>query len=176
MRPYGTNWNEPGETPRVVGNPPDLIVRDWLWHSACREMDPIWVPDKPARQVNPDCWSHVPKILVQAVVDFLSVDLMCDHQVNICMCNAKGIVEELLLAMDGKETCRTCSGEGWTWNRDRYEAAKLEWQATEPNNQYDMPDDYGYDPCPTCAKSGKVASGFDYGGSEAREGCQGVEI
>jgi hypothetical protein len=86
-----------------------VTVADWTWHCALRELDPhpIW-PDR--KDINPEAYGEFPRGLVQAVVDYLSEDLGCDHQVNICMCSAIAVVQELHLNLAGQETCRDCGG------------------------------------------------------------------
>lgn len=133
-----------------------VTVSDWLWHAAMREMDPAPGPDQPYREPSTTARSEYPRALVQAVVDYLGEDLTCDHSVNICMCGPAAVVEELLLNLQGRETCRACGGEGFTWNQARYEASKREWESKEPNNWYNFPDDEGYEACERCNRKGVV--------------------
>lgn len=133
-------------------------VSDLLWHAAMREMDPAPGPDRPYRTPLRDSFGDYPRPLVQAVVDYLSEDLTCDHAVNICMCGPASIVEELRLNLDGKETCGVCGGEGFTWNQTKYEQARELWLESQgPERWYEMSDDVGYDPCEACDKKGVVA-------------------
>lgn len=133
-------------------------VNDWVWHAAMREMDPAPGPDLPYRTPLPQAYADYPRVLVQAVVDYLREDLMCDHQVNICMCGTQAVVEELLLNLNGKETCSGCGGEGFNWNQTKYEQAREIWlEGQGPERWYDMSDDVGYDPCEACDKRGVVA-------------------
>ena len=71
-----------------------VIVADWTWHCALRELDPkpIW-PDR--TDISMESYGELPRSLVEAVVDYLADDLGCDHAVNICMCSAAAVVEEL---------------------------------------------------------------------------------
>lgn len=145
-----------------------VIVSDWTWHSALRELDPkpIW-PDR--TDIHPESESEFPRGLVQAVVDYLSEDLVCDHAVNICLCNAAALVQELRLNLAGQKTCRDCGGEGHVWVQAAYDAAKAQRQEdvrkaelglTEWRDElwWDLSDDHGYNPCNRCNKKGVIES------------------
>ena len=129
-----------------------IVVTDWLWHMALRELDPapVW-PD--TSTISPG-FSEYPRALVQAVVDYLSEDLGCDHQVGICMCGVIAVVHELLLNLDGKETCAACSGDGFTWSREKYEAAKVRY--ADEADFWDLESE-GYVDCVTCNRQGVVS-------------------
>lgn len=138
-----------------------VTVADWLWHAALRELDPapsLEQPYQPGSTINrTQSYSDYPRPLVQAVLDYLSEDLECDHSVNICMCGPAAVVEELLLNMDGKETCGDCGGEGYIWDEAKYKAERArllaEWGGEE---LWHISDEVGYMPCSRCDKTGKV--------------------
>ena len=56
--------------------------------------------------------SDVPRSLIEAIVEYLSEDLGCDHSVGICMCGPISVVDDLKLALDGLATCPRCGGDG----------------------------------------------------------------
>lgn len=57
---------------------------------------------------------EVPQTLFQAVLDNLKEMYEgCDHSVGICMCSELLMVRELVLADNGRESCRSCAGEGF---------------------------------------------------------------
>jgi hypothetical protein len=56
--------------------------------------------------------SDVPRSLLEAIVEYLSEDLGCDHSVGICACGVISVVEDLKLALDGLATCPRCGGDG----------------------------------------------------------------
>ena len=106
-----------------------VVVKDWVWHSAVRYLDPTPAfPDNgsaKAKASNPSLdWDYYPRRLVEAVVDYLSEDLGCDHQVGICMCGIVEVVAELQLNLAGKKSCAECGGDGTGWDEAKYEAAK----------------------------------------------------
>lgn len=80
--------------------------------------------------------TDVPRKLIEALIEYMSEDLGCDHSVNICMCKWAGIVYELKLTLDGETVCRSCGGEGLEWN-----------QAAGIQSNW---------PCGTCAGSGVI--------------------
>ena len=133
-----------------------VTVADWLWHAALREMDPAPGPDKPYREALPDSDSEYPRVLVQAVVDYLSEDLTCDHSVNICMCGTSAVVSELMLNMKGKRTCPQCSGDGFVYNKEKYEAAKAKYLAEWRGEMWWDIESEGYEDCARCNKTGSV--------------------
>lgn len=137
--------------------PEYVTVADWLWHAALRELDPAPRLEPPYRTIHPQACAEYPRALVQAILDYLSEDLVCDHSVNICVCGPAAVVEELLLNMDGKETCGDCAGEGHIWDEARYKAERerllAEWGGEE---LWHISDDVGYLPCSRCGKTGKV--------------------
>lgn len=141
----------------VMQEATEVTVSDLTWHEAMRVMDPLanW-PDN-ARRASREAASDYPIALVQAVIDYLSIDLTCDHAVNICMCNAAAVVAELQLNLRGRQTCPGCGGEGFTWSRERYEAARAkqiaEWGGQE---LYDIGEGPGYEPCEQCDRAGTV--------------------
>jgi len=139
-----------------------VTVSDVVWHEALRAMDPlsIW-PDPDKRERNLDADHEYPRALVEAAVAYLSDDLGCDHSVNICMCGTVAVVQELVLNLDGKQTCGACSGEGATWDRTRWEEARAKqialWRGQE---LWDIGDGPGYLPCQTCNEKGTVPYGI----------------
>lgn len=151
----------------ICTRPPESVtVSDWVWHSALREMDPqpIW-PDR--KDINPLADSEYPRVLVQAVVDYLSEDLSCDHSVNICMCSTAAVVEELNLNLAGRQTCPDCGGDGHVWNQEAFDAAQasrdeearrakeglIEWR---DELWWDLSESHGYEPCNRCDKKGYI--------------------
>jgi len=66
----------------------------------------------------------VPKELISVLIDYLGDDLGCDHSVGICCCGTAALVAELRLALDGKQSCVACGGDGTGWDEAKYEAAK----------------------------------------------------
>lgn len=76
--------------------------------------------------------TSLPPVLVQSLIDYLGVDLVCDHSVNICACREAAVVAALKLALIGKRYCPTCCGDGVIY---------------ESGDDGDME-------CPTCEKCG----------------------
>ena len=138
-------------------------VSDWVWHNALRALDPTpSFPDTPRAAVRPIILaSDYPRKLVESVLEYLSDDLFCDHQVGICMCGIVEVVKELNLNLAGKKSCGTCGGEGFNYDQAKYEAAKAtqiaEWGGEE---WWDIGDSAGYVQCESCAGKGTVAVGF----------------
>ena len=56
--------------------------------------------------------SDVPRSLLEAIVEYLSDELECDHSVGICACGVISVVDDLKLALDGLATCPRCGGDG----------------------------------------------------------------
>lgn len=142
----------------------DVKVSDWTWHTAMLSMDPLacWSGELGPR---PSAFSDYPRILVQSVVDFLSLDLTCDHSVNICMCSTAAAVAELRLNLAGQETCDECGGEGHVWDQRAYDAAKAqreEMARKAKEGLIDWPDEHWwegpysdvYNPCERCNQKG----------------------
>ena len=133
-----------------------VTVADWLWHAAMREMDPAPSPDQPYRTIHPDSATEYPVFLVQAVVDYLSEDLGCDHSVNICTCGTAAVVSELLLNMQGRQTCPSCSGDGHHWDKAKYEAAKVRYLEEWGGDMWWDIESEGYVDCEKCNRKGTV--------------------
>lgn len=60
----------------------------------------------------------LPSDLVKGFIEYLSEDLGCDHSVNVCSCNAAEVAWELKLALDGRQVCPKCDGEGFQDDED----------------------------------------------------------
>ncbi len=52
------------------------------------------------------------KELLQIMGDFDFFS--CDHSVGICSCSAIDVANDIQLAMEGKQICTECMGDGWT--------------------------------------------------------------
>ena len=117
-------------------------VSDWVWHNALRALDPTpSFPDTPRAAVRPIILaSDYPRKLVESVLEYLSDDLFCDHQVGICMCGIVEVVKELNLNLAGKKSCGIAEWGGEEW--------------------WDIGDSAGYVQCESCAGKGTVAVGF----------------
>jgi hypothetical protein len=86
----------------------------------------------------------VPKELISILVDYLGEDLGCDHSVGICCCGTAALVAELRLALDGKQSCRACGGDGTGWDQALYESRRGGYSA----------DFAGMVKCPDCDGTG----------------------
>ena len=116
---------------------------------------------------------RLPKKLVLAIIeaigdeDSLEVDLtfarslkrelentepVCDHSVGICCCETVGMMEDLVLAIDGLERCGECSGEGWVYIEEHREPC-----ARWASEGMDCFDSHMVD-CPKCHRKGVVAA------------------
>lgn len=155
-----------GQDPSMGVKEPEpwVTMPDALWSAALREMDPLPPPVDDThlkRLAESRSVNDVPRSLVEAAIEYLSEDLVCDHNVGICMCSTAAVVDELRLALDGKLTCHTCGGEGFTWNENRHRA---ECQKLATHHGYKdwkeaadvLGDSPGYATCPECEGSGHV--------------------
>lgn len=52
------------------------------------------------------------KFLRELISELEEMDLVCDHSVGICACGARDVHELLSLALDGKQRCPRCGGDG----------------------------------------------------------------
>lgn len=107
----------------------------------------------------------VPPSLIDALIEYMSEDLTCDHSVNICMCAWRGAVEALQLARDGYTLCNGCGGDGFHWSDKKYnfelETIALERNLRIPETKLwikaqGLDDTLGYEKCPKCSGEGKV--------------------
>jgi peptide subunit release factor 1 (eRF1) len=101
----------------------------------------------------------VPPAMIEGVIEYLSEDLGCDHAVNICTCGTQGLVYELKLALEGKMTCKLCSGDGQTWSKTRYarEIKRVAKEQGVPVAQIECDGEgFGYETCKACNGSGAV--------------------
>jgi hypothetical protein len=145
---------------------PWVEVPDTLLSAALREVDPVPPRDQTylPRMAETRTTSDVPRKLIEAIIEYLSEDLCCDHSVGICMCSAAGIVQELHLALEGKLTCHKCGGEGFTWNEARHRdeclrLAKKHGYKTWQEAAGIYGDSPGFDTCPECTGAGHVRIG-----------------
>lgn len=100
--------------------------------------------------------SDVPVGFIDGFIDMVKDAGGCDHSVGICACGEEAIAAELLLLKDGKTTCRICGGDGYTWDADKYEAARV--QAAKEG--YDASEGEGAVPCFGCDGKGIVRVGI----------------
>lgn len=107
--------------------------------------------------------TDVPRALLEAIVDYLSEDLGCDHSVGICMCGIIDVVGDLKLALDGRRRCPECAGDGAVYSDTAYAEAVLDYQTTHEISldeaRRDVPDMAGMIKCPTCGSNGSVPIG-----------------
>lgn len=101
-----------------------------------------------------DTTTEVPAVLIEALVEYLGEDIDCDHEVGICACGTRQLVEELGLALRREAICPDCAGDGFDWDRETYDRAAAEARALG----YEPSDADGYVPCPTCTGSGRVST------------------
>lgn len=95
----------------------------------------------------------VTRRFVQALVDEINDgDPFCDHSVGICSCAVQGVLEELELALEGKQTCSNCGGEGVVYDEAKYNEAKAEAE----KDGWTVDDYAGAIKCPKCDGSGRV--------------------
>lgn len=73
-----------------------------------------------------DSVSDFPVALIDGLIEFFREAGGCDHSVGICCCAEEDAARELMLLKDGKTTCSVCGGDGYTWDADKYEAARVE--------------------------------------------------
>lgn len=93
-----------------------------------------------------------PVILLDALIEFFREAGGCDHSVNICCCGEEQAAYELELAKDGKRICPVCGSDGYTWDADKYEAARVE----AAKEGYDASEGQGMVPCFKCAGKGVI--------------------
>ncbi len=121
--------------------------------------------------------SEVPATLIEALIEYLGEDIECDHEVGICACGTRQLVEELGLALRREALCPDCAGDGFDWDQDTYDRAATEARALG----YEPSDADGYVPCPTCTGSGRVSTDDAVvppagGGKEVRERTAAEEM
>ena len=137
-----------------------IEIPETLLHQALRESDPLTrlLEIRPIKYMT-ELRDHkdltdVPRTLIEAIIEYLSEDLGCDHSVGICMCSTIAVVNELNLLLDGKMTCPTCHGEGFTFDYDALEAACVTYAekhgGTVKEARDYIGDDPGYIKCPHC--------------------------
>lgn len=107
-----------------------------------------------------DAETDVPRALLEAIVEYFSEDLGCDHSVGICMCGIAGLVEELQLVLGGRKRCDECGGEGFVFDKARYNEAVAEYAAWQgiplDRAKYHLSDSEGMGNCLACDGSGTV--------------------
>jgi hypothetical protein len=124
-----------------------ITVPEMLLSAVAKSIDP-----NPTDRA-PHAVTDVPRKLVEALIEYMSEDLACDHSVNICMCEWIGLVDDLKLSLGGKTTCYSCGGDGASWDHAKYEA---EMAAARLRGMY--ADDFaGMIKCPGCGGSGAVS-------------------
>lgn len=96
-----------------------------------------------------------PRALVEALIEYLSEDLGCDHKVGICMCGTQGVVTELRLALKGEMTCPKCGGESFVWDQEAHDRELARMRAAYP--AWAVDGEYGHVNCTACASSGVVS-------------------
>jgi hypothetical protein len=111
----------------------------------------------------------VPRELLEVIVEYLSEDLGCDHEVGICMCGIAGLVEELNLLLAGRQQCPSCAGDGFEFSEKKYEEAIAEaaeyWKVPLGQARAFVNDFDGMTQCLTCGGAGTVSTGL----SEAKK-------
>jgi uncharacterized protein YbaR (Trm112 family) len=100
----------------------------------------------------------VPRSLVESLIEYLGVDLTCDHAVNICVCAEKAAHYKLQLLLEGKLVCRQCGGDRYVFDQATYDSEVkkyAEWAGvTEGEIRLERDDDAGMIQCPTCKGTG----------------------
>ena len=128
-----------------------ITVPEMLLSAVAKSIDPN--PTDRAPHAVTHAVTDVPRKLVEALIEYMSEDLACDHSVNICMCEWIGLVDDLKLSLGGKTTCYSCGGDGTGWDQAKYEAEK---EAASAGGMY--ADDFaGMITCPGCGGSGAVS-------------------
>lgn len=89
-----------------------ISVPEWLLSAVARELDP-WPSNWGASEkaVRKDSEVDLPRKLVEALVEHLSEDLVCDHNTGICMCSLIEVVLDLELALKGQRRCDQCGAD-----------------------------------------------------------------
>lgn len=110
-----------------------------------------------------DAETDVPRALLEAIVDYLSEDLGCDHSVGICMCGIIDVVGDLKLALDGRRRCPANCEEGAVFSMDRFDESVKEYMerhsVSENEARRDLCDFDGMVNCSVCDGSGSVPVG-----------------
>lgn len=96
---------------------------------------------------------ELPRTLVAELVEWLRLDLGCDHSVGICYCREAGLVEALMLAFEGKIVCPACLGDGYLWDQAAWDKANAYCERVLGMTASDSD---GMVPCTTCHCSGKI--------------------
>lgn len=120
---------------------PDLVMKEALELAASY-----------AERSKRDDVSDFPADLAKGLIDFFKESGGCDHSVGICACGEEAAAQELLLALDGKRVCIICGGDGYTWDADKYEAARAE----AAKEGYDASEGQGMVPCSKCDGAGVI--------------------
>ena len=135
-------------------------MSDWIAipENLLAEAGEMLAPPKPT-----DAEIDVPRALLEAIVDYLSEDLGCDHSVGICMCGIIDVVGDLKLALDGRQRCPECAGDGAVYSKEAYESAAVQYAAHYETTPEDakkyMCDLDGMIKCPSCDSNGSVPIG-----------------
>lgn len=107
----------------------------------------------------------VPPSLIDALIEYMGEDTVCDHSVNICFCEYRGMVEALEMLKEGYILCPSCKGDQKVWDAEAFET-ELEAIMKERNlrrseakmwlRNIGAAEDVGLISCPKCDGKGKV--------------------
>lgn len=92
-----------------------VSVPDEVMRNALQVVLGFWNTD-----VISDLNSDFPRQLVEGLIDFFQESGGCDHSVGICCCAEEQALSELKLALEGKQSCPQCHGEGFDVQDDQF--------------------------------------------------------
>lgn len=142
-----------------------MEIPDIMLSEIAALLDPVWQPILPERldRMNKiNSTTDVPRPLIEMLLKYFEdcIDGGCDHEVNVCTCEYQGAAKEIRLLLQGKITCPQCGGDGFVWDKERYDAnvaalmAENGWTRGQVEEVH--ADEPGYADCPTCAKTHTV--------------------